>query len=73
MTDQRYFADGREFLYPHAGDPSPPKDTKLLILTRGGVCIVGFWGNEWCLGWLPLPKRNKEKEDREKVQSNTDT
>jgi len=63
MTDQRYFAGGQEFLYPHAGDPTPPRDTKLLILTRGGVCIVGFWGNEWCLGWLPLPKRNMAKED----------
>jgi hypothetical protein len=39
MTDQRYFADGKEFLYPHAGDPSPPKDTKVLLLTRWLVLL----------------------------------
>jgi len=66
MTDQRYFAGGQEFLYPHAGDALAPVDTKVLLLSRGGICTVGFWG-DWCIGWLPLPKRNKEKEDREKV------
>jgi hypothetical protein len=71
MTE-RYFADGKEFLYPHAGDALAPRDTKVLLLSRGGICTVGFWG-DWCLGWLPLPKRNKEKELSEKVQSNTDT
>lgn len=61
MTD--YLAGGHEFLYPHAGDPLPPENTKVLLLTCGGVCTTGSWNKHWCMGWLPLPKRNKEKED----------
>jgi hypothetical protein len=61
MTD--YLAGGQEYYYPEFGDPSAPKDTKVLLLANGGVCIVGFWNDRWCLGWLPLPKRNKEKEN----------
>lgn len=61
MTD--YLAGGSEFLYPHAGDARPPMSTKVLLLTRGGVCIAGFWNDNWCMGWLPLPKRNMKKED----------
>lgn len=56
-----YLAGGQEWLYPHAGDPMPPEDTKILTLTLGGVCVVGSW-NVGCIAWLPLPKRNKEKE-----------
>ncbi len=63
MTDQKYLAEGHEFLYPHAGDRKAPPTTKVLLLTRGGVCIPGFWNDNWCLGWLPLPKRNMDKED----------
>ena len=64
MTD--YLAGGQEYLYPKAGDPKPPLDTKVLLLTTGGVCIPGHWNDNWCLGWLPLPKRNKEKENESK-------
>ena len=60
MTD--YEAGGAEFLYPLAGDPYPKNKTKVLLLTVGGVCIVGSWDTKSCIGWLPLPKRNKEKE-----------
>jgi hypothetical protein len=75
MTEQRYFAalpvanggtgvtGGQEFLYPHAGDPPAPLDTKVLLLSKGGICTTGYWNATWCLGWLPLPKRNTEKED----------
>jgi len=63
MTEQRYFSGGQEFLYPHAGDPKPPSNTKVLLLSKGGICTVGYWGATWCIGWLPLPKRNMEKED----------
>ena len=59
-----YLAGGQEFFYPHAGDPAAPKDTKILLLTRGGICLTGFWNANWCLGWLPLPKRNMDKEDK---------
>jgi hypothetical protein len=64
MTEQRYLAGGQEFFYPHAGDPKAPENTKLLLLTTGGICTTGIWNNHWCLGWLPLPKRNQEKEDK---------
>jgi hypothetical protein len=64
MTEQRYFAGGQEFRYPHAGDPHPPNSTKVLLLSKGGICTVGYWGTTWCIGWLPLPKRNMDKEDK---------
>jgi hypothetical protein len=64
MTEQRYLAGGQEFFYPHAGDPKAPESTKLLLLTTGGICTTGTWNNNWCLGWLPLPKRNMMKEDK---------
>jgi hypothetical protein len=57
-----YQAGGQEFLYPSAGDPYPLEDHKVILLTKGGVCVVGTWNNYWYLGWLPLPKRNKQKE-----------
>ncbi len=62
MTEQRYLAGGQEFYYPHAGDPKPPENTKLLLLTTGGICTTGVWNHNWCVGWLPLPKRNITKE-----------
>jgi len=67
MTEQRYLAGGQEFNYPHAGDPPAPESTKLLLLTRGGICTTGTWNHNWCLGWLPLPKRNMAKEDIRQV------
>jgi len=63
MTEQ-YLAGGSEFLYPKAGDPRPPMTTKILLLTQGGICTTGTWNNNWCMGWLPLPKRNMTKEDK---------
>jgi len=57
-----YFADRQEFLYPVAGDPRPPEGHKVILLTKGGVCVVGSWNDFFYLGWLPLPKRNKDKE-----------
>lgn len=61
-----YIAGGDEFHYPRAGDPAPERsDAKVLLLTVGGICTVGFWdGNPFYLGWKELPKRNKEKEAR---------
>jgi hypothetical protein len=60
----QYQAGGEEFLYPSAGDPYPLEDHKVILLTKGGVCVVGTWNNYWYLGWLPLPKRNKDKETK---------
>jgi len=64
MTEQRYLAEGQEYFYPHAGDRPAPENTKIQLLTRGGIHTSGFWNSHWCLGWLPLPKRNMEKEDK---------
>lgn len=58
-----YLAGGEEFFYPQAGDPKPPLGAKVIILTCGGVAHTGPWSdNGACIGWAPLPKRNKSKE-----------
>jgi hypothetical protein len=52
-----------EYLYPALGDPKPPGGAKVLLLTKGGICVTGPWtGDSFYLGWAPMPKRNKEKE-----------
>lgn len=33
----------------------PPQAKKLLLLTRGGVAVLGTWGDD-CVAWAPLPK-----------------
>jgi hypothetical protein len=51
------------FLYPAAGDDVPPSGAKVLLLTKGGICIVGRWDFSGdFLGWHPLPGRDHEKE-----------
>ena len=60
----KYISGQATWRYPRAGDPVPPDSAKCLILTQGGVCIVGIWGQSpWDIAWAPLPKRDKEKED----------
>ncbi len=61
-----YLADDQPgYRYPCAGDPMPPSGVKLLLLTRGGVCIVGHWiADGFFVAWSPLPKRDKEKESK---------
>lgn len=64
MTDQKYQAGGPEYLYPEAGDEAPLRGAKVQLLSCGGVHMNGPWrDNGDYLGWLPLPKRNREKED----------
>lgn len=41
MTNPEYIAGGVQFYYPGAGDEAPPLSAKVLLLTVGGVCIVG--------------------------------
>lgn len=36
-------------------DEAPPRNRKLLILTPGGVVVLGHWSN-WAVAWAPLPK-----------------
>lgn len=33
---------------------TPPRGSKLLLLTGGGIATVGQWGDD-CIAWLPLP------------------
>lgn len=62
-TDARtYVAGVAEYRYPGAGDETPPGGAKVLLLTIGGVCIVGTWCPRSCVAWAPLPKRDKKKE-----------
>lgn len=65
MADElkSYVAGGSPFAnYPGAGDPLPPKGAKVLLLTEGGVCVVGPWASEGYVAWHPLPPRDREKE-----------
>ena len=65
MTNPEYIAGGTKFLYPRAGDEEPPPSAKVLLLTIGGICTVGQWNNKgFYTGWHPLPKRDKEKEEK---------
>lgn len=63
MSDMKYQAGGPEYLYPEAGDQAPIEGAKVQLLTIGKVHATGSWDPTYCLGWLPLPKRNQVKED----------
>ena len=42
----------------------PNTESKVLLLTTGKVAIVGPWKSGiGVIGWCPLPKRNKEREE----------
>lgn len=57
-----------EYFYPLAGDAKPEPYAKVQLLTKGGVHTTGPWmDNGFYIGWLPLPKRNKHKE--QEIQS----
>lgn len=57
-------AQDYEYLYPGAGDPTPPGGATVHLLGKGGVCIKGKWGDPFFIGWAPLPRRNREKEEK---------
>ena len=59
-----YIAGDHVYRYPQAGDPLPePLTAKCLLLTIGGVCVIGSWG-PGNVAWAPLPKRNQTKEEQ---------
>lgn len=62
MTDYQAGPEGGEYLYPQAGDAEPNKGAKVQVLTIGGVHTTGPWDPAYRVAWLPLPKRNKDKE-----------
>jgi hypothetical protein len=51
------------YRYPGAGDKPPPGGAKVLLLTKGGVCVTGSWNDSGAfIAWSPMPKRDREKE-----------
>lgn len=52
-----------EYLYPSAGDPSPPPGARVLILTIGGTATIGPFKPGEDKGWHPLLSRNPQKEN----------
>lgn len=58
-----YLAGVSDYHYPGLGDDLPPGGAKVLLLTRGGICVTGPWTHDGrYIAWAPMPKRNKEKE-----------
>lgn len=58
-----YVAGGDTYRYPAAGDRRPPGGAKVLLLTRGGICVTGMWDDSGAyIGWAPMPRRDKTKE-----------
>lgn len=70
MTE--YIAGDSQWRYPGYGDDLPPTGAKCLILTQGGICVVGAWGHG-CIAWAPLPKRDKARELHEEVRNALDS
>ncbi len=48
--------------YPAAGDEAAPMASKCLLLTIGGICVVGTWRDIDCGAWVTTPRRNYDKE-----------
>lgn len=62
MTNTSYSAGEVWWRYPAAGDEEAPKSSKCLLLTIGGICVVGTWRDLDCVAWSPMPRRNYDKE-----------
>ena len=53
-----YVAGELGYVYPELGEQRPPGGAKVLLLTDGGVCISGTWGDKHRhLAWSPMPRR----------------
>lgn len=54
-------ATSGEVYWRDPADEPPPLGRKLLILTSGGVAVIGDWMNDSnFVAWSPLPRRRKE-------------
>lgn len=43
----------------------PPGGSKILLLTMGGVCVMGTWmNNAGFVAWAPLPALTPEVKER---------
>lgn len=65
-SQERGYAAGKaQMLYPALGDPRPPGGARVLLKTRGGVCIQGHWNDDgFYVAWSLLPAGDKDKEQR---------
>ena len=70
MTETPYIAGDAVYRYPGAGDEPAMPGAKVLILTQGGVCVIGTWGED-AVAWAPLPKRNPTKEEQIRALKNS--
>lgn len=70
MNETLYIAGDAVYRYPEAGDEPAMPGAKVLILTQGGVCVIGTWGED-AIAWAPLPKRNSTKEERIRALKNS--
>jgi len=52
-----YLAGEATWRLPHID--KPPGGAKVLLLTPGGICVVGPWA-EWAVAWAPLPRLTPE-------------
>jgi hypothetical protein len=48
------YAAGVSYWRDPAAEPAP-RATKLLLLSPGGVAVIGHWAH-WYLAWSPLPR-----------------
>lgn len=63
-TARGYLAAGATFFYPELGEQRAPGGADVMLLTTGGVAVRGCWSDDGrYLGWAPLPKRDRQKED----------
>jgi hypothetical protein len=44
-----------EAVWKLPSDEQPPRSKKLLLLSPGGVVVIGHWA-DWAVAWAPLPK-----------------
>jgi len=55
-----YSATPGEVYWREPEQQAPPTGKKVLLLTRGGVAVIGLWTkNGGFVAWSPLPKRIK--------------
>lgn len=51
-------ASDREVFWRNPALDAPPRGCKLLLLTTGGVAVIGLWSDDGgFVAWSPLPKR----------------
>jgi hypothetical protein len=58
LAAKGYVAGVVAYRYPALGDAKPPGGAKVLLLTRGLMCVTGAWSDSGgFLAWSPMPER----------------